>query len=102
MTEDVVTYFDRETGRNLTPIFNQYLRHADIPALQLLFDPLQRTVSYKWRADEPGFTMPVLVGEKDHWQRIEPTLNWQTMKTSLTKDQFQVATDLFYVDVQKY
>jgi hypothetical protein len=46
--------------------------------------------------------MPVLVGEKDHWQRIEPTLNWQTMKTSLTKDQFQVAIDLFYVDVQKY
>jgi aminopeptidase N len=102
MTEDVVTWFNRETGQDLTPIFNQYLRHADIPTLELLFDSSQGTVSYKWRADEPGFTMPVLVGEKDHWQRIEPTLNWQTMKTSLMKDQFQVATDLFYVDVQKY
>jgi aminopeptidase N len=102
MTEDVVTYFNRETGQDLTPIFNQYLRHADIPTLELLFDPTQGTVSYKWRADEPGFSMPVLVGEKDHWQRIEPTLNWQTMKTPLTQDQFQVATDLFYVDVQKY
>jgi aminopeptidase N len=102
MTEDVVTYFNRETGQNLTPIFNQYLRHADIPTLELLFDPSQETVAYKWRADEPGFSMPVLVGQKGHWQRIEPTLNWQTMKTPLTKDQFQVATDLFYVDVQKY
>jgi aminopeptidase N len=102
MTEDVVTYFNRETGEDLTPIFNQYLRHADIPTLQLLFDPSEGTVSYKWHADEPGFSMPVLVGEKDRWQRIEPTLNWQTMKTPLTKDQFQVATDLFYVDVQKY
>ena len=102
MTEDVVTYFNRETGRDLTPIFNQYLRHAEIPTLELLFDPSEHTVSYKWRADEPGFAMPVLVGEKDHWQRIEPTLEWQTMPTELTKDQFQVATDLFYVDVRKY
>jgi aminopeptidase N len=102
MTEDVVTWFNRETGQDLTPIFNQYLRHADIPTLELLFDPAEGTVSYKWRADEPGFSMPVLVGEKDHWQRIQPTLNWQTMKTPQTKDQFQVATDLFYVDVQKY
>jgi hypothetical protein len=70
--------------------------------LQLLFDPTAGTVSYKWRADEPGFSMPVLVGEKDRWQRIYPTLNWQTMKTPLTKDQFRVATDLFYVDMQKY
>jgi aminopeptidase N len=102
MTEDVVAYFNRETGMNLTPFFNQYLRHADIPTLELFFDPSAGTVSYKWKADEPGFTMPVLVGEKDHWQRIEVTQNWQTMKTSLTKDQFDVATDLFYVDVAKY
>jgi aminopeptidase N len=102
MTEDVVAYFNRETGMNLTPIFNQYLRHAEIPTLQLFFDPATGTVSYKWRADEPGFTMPVLVGQKDHWQRIVPTQNWQTMKTSLAKDEFDVATDLFYVDVQKF
>ena len=35
MTEDVVTYFNRETGQDLTPIFNQYLRHADIPTLRV-------------------------------------------------------------------
>jgi aminopeptidase N len=102
MTEDVVTYFNRETGQDLTPIVNQYLRHADIPTLELFFDPVEGTVSYKWKADEPGFSMPVLVGDKDHWQRIMPTLNWQTMKTPLTRDQFEVATDLFYVDVKKY
>jgi hypothetical protein len=28
-------------------------------------------------------------------------LEWQTMKTPLTKDQFEVATDLYYVDVDK-
>ncbi|MFT4112525.1 M1 family metallopeptidase [Silvibacterium sp.] len=102
MTEDVVTYFNHETGMNLTPIFNQYLRHADIPTLELFFDPSQGTVSYKWRVDEADFAMPILVGEKGKWQRITPTEQWQTMKTSLTKDQFDVATDLFYVNVAKY
>ncbi len=102
MTEDVVAFFNRETGRDLTPVFNQYLRHAKIPVLELMFDASEGTVAYKWRADEPGFTMPVLVGEKDHWQRVDATQQWQTMKTSLTKEQFEVATDLFYVDVEKY
>jgi aminopeptidase N len=102
MTEDVVAFFNREAGLDLTPIFNQYLRHASIPTLQLLFDPATGSVMYKWRADEANFAMPILVGEKDHWQRIVPTEKWQTMKTTLPKEQFDVATDLFYVDVEKF
>ena len=43
--------------------------------------------------------MPVLVGSPEHWQKIKPTNRWQTMQTPLSKDQFQVATDLFYVKV---
>ena len=31
MTEDVVAYFNQQTGMNLTPIFDQYLRHAALP-----------------------------------------------------------------------
>src|SRR5690348_14681091 len=34
MTEDVAAYFNQQTGRNLTPIFNQYLRHTAIPTLE--------------------------------------------------------------------
>ena len=56
---------------------------------------------YKWRAQEPGFAMPIQVGDPAHWQTIHPTLDWQTMPTTLTPDQFQVATDLFFVHVQK-
>jgi hypothetical protein len=41
------------------------------------------------------------VGTPDHWQIITPTTQWQWMQTSLTKDEFQVATDLYYVDVNK-
>jgi aminopeptidase N len=101
MTEDVVAYFNQHTGMNLTPIFNQYLRHTAIPTLELKFDEATETVAYRWKADEPDFAMPVRVGRKDHWQIIQPTTEWKTMKTPLTKDDFEVATDLYYVDVSK-
>ena len=55
MTEDVVAFFNQQTGLNLTPIFDQYLRHADLPVLELTFDEARRRVSYRWKADEPGF-----------------------------------------------
>jgi aminopeptidase N len=101
MTEDVVHYFNQQTGMNLTPIFDQYLRHTAIPTLELKFDNSSGTVSYRWKADEPAFQMPVRVGKKDNWQIIHATTDWRTMPTSLQKDEFEVATDLYYVNVSK-
>jgi len=101
MTEDVIAYFNQQTGMNLTPIFDQYLRQTAIPTLELKFDDAGGAVSYRWVAAEAAFAMPVLVGDKDHWQMIHPTTQWQTMQTTLKKDQFDVAADLFYVNVNK-
>jgi aminopeptidase N len=105
MTEDVVAYFNQQTGMDLTPIFNQYLRRTAIPILELKFNPADGTVAYRWKVDEQGFAMPIRVGSsadpENRWQIIHPATDWQTMKTPLTKDQFNVATDLYYVDVSK-
>jgi len=101
MTEDVVAYFNQQTRMNLTPIFDQYLRQAQIPRLELLFGVSPGMVMYKWRADEDDFAMPVGVGTPGHWQIIHPTTEWQWMQTPLTKDEFQVDTDHYYVDVNK-
>ena len=102
MTEDVVAYFNQYAGMNLTPIFDQYLRHTQIPRLELLFGEAPGMVMYKWRADEDGFAMPVRVGTPGHWRIIHPTTHWQWMQTPLTKDEFQVETDRYYVDVNKH
>ncbi len=101
MTEDVVDYFNRETGKDLTAMFDEYLRHTAIPVLELKFDEAKGVVSYRWKADEKAFAMPVRVGTKDNWQVIQPTLSWQDMKTTLKKDQFGVATELYYIGVSK-
>lgn len=99
MTEDMVEYFNRKTGMNLTPVFNQYLRRAALPTLELKF--AEGKISYRWKADEPGFAMPVRVGAKGNWQVIQPTGEWKTIASPLKKEEFQVATDLYYIDVSR-
>ncbi|MBZ5521186.1 MAG: M1 family metallopeptidase [Acidobacteriia bacterium] len=99
MTEDIVAYFNQKTGMDLTPVFDQYLRHTAIPALELKFD--DGKVSYRWKADEAGFRMPVRVGKKEKWQIIQATTEWKTMATSLKKGEFEVDTDHYFVDVVK-
>ncbi len=101
MTEDIVAFFNQKTDKDFTPIFNQYLRHTAIPTLELKFNTGEGTVAYRWKVDEPGFEMPVRVGKKENWQLIEATTDWQTLKTPFAKDQFDVATDLYYINVDK-
>jgi len=101
MTEDLVRFFNDETRTNWTPIFDQYLRHAALPTLELTFDDARSTVAYRWKADAPGFAMPIRVGRKGAWQIIEPTAEWKTMTTTLKRDEFEVATDLYYINVAK-
>lgn len=101
MTENVVNFFNQHTGMDLTPEFNQYLRHAAIPTLDLRFDPSVHRVSYRWKVNEAVFNMPIKVGTAAHWQVITPSVDWQVMPTTLTPEQFKVATDLYYVNVSK-
>ena len=100
MTEDVVAWWNQRTGMNLTPFFNEYLRHAAIPTLELRFDPAQHTMSYRWKAEEAGFAIPINVGDPQHWTRITPnTTTWQSMPWTGKSDDFHVDTDHFYVEV---
>ena len=101
MTTDMVAFFNRHTGLQLRPIFDQYLRRAAIPTLELRFDADAHTVSYRWLAQEKQFAMPVRVGRKSAWQIITPTIAWQRMHTNIGKDDFEVATDLYYINVSK-
>jgi len=99
MTEDIVQFANARLGQNLTPVFDQYLRRAGLPTLELAFN--DSTVAYRWNADERDFAMPIRVGKSGNWETIRPTTAWQRMTTPLRKDEFDVATDLYYVNVVK-
>jgi hypothetical protein len=43
--------------------------------------------------------MPVHVGKRGAWQIVQPTAEWKTMKTEIPPAEFEVATDLYYVNV---
>jgi len=99
MTEDIVRFINERLGRDLTPIFDQYLRRAALPVLELTFHEADGTMSYRWKADERAFAMPVRIGRAGAWRTIIPTTDWQTMTAIAPRDQIEVATDSFYINV---
>jgi aminopeptidase N len=100
LTEDVVRFFNTRLERDLTPLFDQYLRRADLPTLELAFGE-PGTLSYRWKAAERAFSMPVRVGTPGNWTLLQPTTEWKSMPTTLWRDSLEVATDLYYINVVK-
>ena len=68
VTTDMVSFFNAETGLNLMPMLNPYIRHAAIPTLERQFTEAAHTVLSRWEADEPGFAMPLRVGRGSDWR----------------------------------
>ncbi len=98
-TETVINFFNAETGRNLTPVFNQYLRSRNIPVLEL--NRKSEYFEYRWKTDVTNFNMPIDIKLDGKDIRIEPTTTWtktQTKNTMTTK--IEVPVDRFYVIVK--
>ena len=97
-TKTVVDFFNTETGMNLTPVFNQYLRYANIPKLELRKS--KGKLEFRWKVDESKFNMPVDIKIKGKKYRLYPTKNWNNTKYKINnlKD-VKLLTDNFYINV---
>ncbi len=101
-TDDVLAYFRKATGRDLGPVFDQYLKRTAIPTLELKLDEATGTASYRWKAEAAGFNMPVKVGREGAWVTVYPTVGeWRTLKTDLKKADFGGDVDFFYINIVK-
>ncbi len=71
-------YISKKSGRDLSKIFDQYLRDTRVPVLEYIFDG--KGLKYRWTNVLPGFDMPVKVkiGTLPE-QFIYPKTDWQTM-----------------------
>jgi aminopeptidase N len=90
----IENYLSQQAGRDLSKVFDQYLRDVRIPRLEYAF--AGNTLRYRWTNVVEGFDMPVKVtlgtGKE---QFIYPTTSWKTMKT---KGETTLAIDRnFYV-----
>ena len=82
MTEDIVRFFNEQTGKDLTPIFDQYLRHAALPTLELTFNDADKHGVVPLEGGRAG------VRDADARRQgrrrgsiIQPTTEWKTMPT---------------------
>ncbi len=99
-TEQVENFFDSKTSTDLKPIFDQYLRHTDIPELQL--KKKDDAIYYKWVAQVKDFKMPVDVMIDEEEIRLNATSEWQKLDSGEDDlDEFHVKDSEFYVRTNK-
>lgn len=78
-TSQIEDYMSQYAHRDLSKIFEQYLRTTKIPVLS--YQSSGDLISYRWGNCVKGFNMPVKVfvgGQPEKW--ITPTDDWQTMR----------------------
>ncbi len=98
-TENVVAYFNSETGKQLTPIFDQYLRHSAIPSLEMKIK--NGKLQLRWNADEAKFAMPIGIKVNGKEVRITPTTTWSTSKLKIKSlEEVEVKTNDFFINVK--
>lgn len=99
-TGTVINFFNTESGLNLTPIFNQYLRYTTIPELLIRIN--KNKLEYRWNASESNFNMPIDIKVNGKQIRIQPTLEWYISNIKIKSlDEVEVLTNDFYVDLIK-
>jgi aminopeptidase N len=98
-TETVIAFFNNASGMNLTTVFNQYLRHTAIPALELR--KKKNKVEYRWKTDEANFEMPVDINFKDQKIRLQVTNSWKVSDFKVkTLNDITVLKDHFYINMK--
>ena len=98
--QQVVAYLNRESGKDFTKIFDQYLHHRNLPVLEIRFED-GKTLA-RWVADVDKFDVPVRVRLKGgEYQFITPTTKFAPIKelVGATKENLEVDTFNYYIGV---
>ncbi len=98
-SKDIEAYITRHSGKDLSKIFDQYLRTIQIPQLDYYIQG--SSLSYRWTNCINGFNMPVRIfsGGKEKW--INPGEKWQTQKLAGWLNKNSIAVDKnFYIMVK--
>lgn len=96
-TRDVENYFSRQSGIDLSAVFDQYLRTTRIPVLE--YKLTGDRLSVRWTNVVPGFAMPLQLQNGD-W--IYPSESWKAVPApaAVKKDGLR-ANPNFYITVKE-
>lgn len=99
-TATVIDYFNKASGLNLTPVFNQYLNTNQVP--HFVYKVNGDYLYYSWENVNDDFNMPIDIGFDNKKIRLYPTLKEQKIKLKkLNKRSFQIYDNQFFVKIKE-
>jgi aminopeptidase N len=82
--KDIENYINQHAGRNISKVFDQYLRDFRIPNLE--YSIKGNTLRYRWTQAVNGFDMPVKVNLSGQQSKLlYPTTQWKTLRLKGSK-----------------
>jgi aminopeptidase N len=102
--DEIIAFFNKKSGMNLTPVFHQYLKYAKLPvmAYSIKKKGKQFKLTYVWETDVADFKMPVFIQNGKKLKRLEGSNAKSTVILEANSiDDIQIATDLMFVETKK-
>lgn len=95
---EVEKFWSEKVGRDLSPLFNQYLRETQVPTLEI--SRKGNTIKYRWADCLADFNAPVRIFANEQALWIYPTTSWKEEKLKKKTDSISIDKN-FYVGFQE-
>jgi aminopeptidase N len=102
----IISYFNKKSNKNLTPIFHQYLKYAAIPKFTYTLRKIKGNkyeLIYFWITDVKDFEMPVQITTdkgRTEWLPANNLIQAKMVKLSSLND-FRINEDLEYFTIDR-
>ncbi len=96
-TQEIEDYMIKESGLDLTSIFDQYLRDVRIPVFEYTIENWQ--LKYRWNNVVSDFNMPLKISLEGIQQSLQPTTKWKVM--ALPQNDLKITVDRNYYVTSK-
>ncbi|MGQ7947549.1 M1 family metallopeptidase [Flavobacterium sp. WC2509] len=97
-SKQIEDYLSQQTGFNLNPFFNQYLRDTRIPTLEYTFK--DNVLKYRWTNTVSDFEMPLKVFINGNEVLLKPKSDWTELKSSSKIQKLEVDKDFYVLSEQ--
>ncbi|RXK85597.1 M1 family metallopeptidase [Filimonas effusa] len=77
-TQEIEQYISRQSGIDLSKVFDQYLRTTQIPVLEYSWN--KNKLRYRYTNCIPGFNLPIVLRKGTLVIRLTPADQWQTIQ----------------------
>lgn len=95
VTKEIEDYLSRQSGIDLSSIFNQYLRDVRIP--ELTYSLKGNQLKYCWKKTVKGFKLPIKVSINGETKTLVPTTYWKTITLKNPVSTFKVDPNFYIV-----